>query len=192
MGDLLPSIPEGQNDLWHTDRGGGQPLVGRRMRYWSFLYKPAKSLPLRILQVRPGTAVGPFHRTNCRLTFQEMCRLQTFPDGLSIDCGRAEMQRQIGNAVPSLIVGILAREIRAQFFGRPIKTALKLLPRKRNVVPSPENVARLPPVPTIYRPARHTFWRRQGAHGAAGTRCQSRCGSGGMRRPSGGGNIGRR
>ena len=34
--DLLPSIPEGQNYLWHTERGGGEPLFGWRRRYWSF------------------------------------------------------------------------------------------------------------------------------------------------------------
>jgi DNA (cytosine-5)-methyltransferase 1 len=27
---LLPSIPEGQNYLWHTPRGGGLPLFGWR------------------------------------------------------------------------------------------------------------------------------------------------------------------
>ncbi len=35
--DLLPSIPEGENYLWHTPRGGGLPLCGWRTRYWSFL-----------------------------------------------------------------------------------------------------------------------------------------------------------
>ena len=38
-GDLLPTIPEGQNYLWHTDRSGGEPLFGWRTRYWSFLLK---------------------------------------------------------------------------------------------------------------------------------------------------------
>ena len=31
---------------------------------------------------------------------------QTFPNGLVIDCGRTEMQRMLGNAVPSLIAGV--------------------------------------------------------------------------------------
>jgi hypothetical protein len=35
------------------------------------------------LQAQPGAAIGPFHWKNRRLTFQEMCRLQTFPDGQS-------------------------------------------------------------------------------------------------------------
>ncbi|MGO9684085.1 MAG: DNA cytosine methyltransferase [Beijerinckiaceae bacterium] len=143
-GDLLPSIPEGENYLWHTDRGGGSLLFGWRTRYWSFLLKLSKRLPSWTVQAQPGAAIGPFHWKNRRLTFQEMCRLQTFPDGLSISCGRTEMQRQLGNAVPSLIAEILAREIRAQLLDSPIKTKLKLLPPKRDPVPPPEKVARLP------------------------------------------------
>lgn len=27
-GDLLPTIPEGKNYYWHTDRSGGYPLFG--------------------------------------------------------------------------------------------------------------------------------------------------------------------
>ena len=42
---LMPSIPEGQNYLWHTERGGGEPLFGWRRRYWSFLLKLAKDRP---------------------------------------------------------------------------------------------------------------------------------------------------
>ena len=143
-GDLLPTIPEGQNYLWHTDRGGGRPLFGWRTRYWSFLLKLSKRQPSWTVQAQPGAAIGPFHWKNRRLTFQEMCRIQTFPDGLSIDCGRTEMQRQLGNAVPSLIAEILARAIRAQLLDRPIKTELKLLPPKRDPMPPPEKVARLP------------------------------------------------
>ncbi len=44
-GDLLPSIPEGQNYLWHTDRCRGSPLFGWRTRYWSLLLKLKKTQP---------------------------------------------------------------------------------------------------------------------------------------------------
>ena len=43
--DMLPSIPEGENYLWHTDRKGGLPLFGWRTRYWCFLLKLAKNRP---------------------------------------------------------------------------------------------------------------------------------------------------
>src|SRR5262249_32513605 len=63
-GDLLPTIPEGQNYLWHTDRGGGEPLFGWRTRYWSFLLKLSKRLPSWTVQAQPGAAIGPFHWKN--------------------------------------------------------------------------------------------------------------------------------
>jgi len=143
-GDLLPSIPEGENYLWHTDRGGGSPLFGWRTRYWSFLLKLSKRLPSWTVQAQPGSAIGPFHWRNRRLSFHEMCRLQTFPDGLSIECGRTEMQRQLGNAVPSLIAEIFAREIRAQLLDCPLRTPLRLLPPRRLDVPASEKLAKLP------------------------------------------------
>lgn len=143
-GDLLPCIPEGENYLWHTARGGGEPLFGWRTRYWSFLLKLSKRLPSWTVQAQPGSAIGPFHWNNRRLTFQELCRIQTFPDGLVVDTGRTEMQRMLGNAVPSLIAEVLAREVRRQFFGSPLNRELALLPPRREYVPPPEPVAKLP------------------------------------------------
>jgi hypothetical protein len=74
-----------------------------------------------------------------------MARIQTFPDGLSVDSGRTEMQRMLGNAVPSLMAEILAREIRAQFLDAPIAGALSLLPKRNPDVPPSENPVPLPP-----------------------------------------------
>jgi DNA (cytosine-5)-methyltransferase 1 len=139
-GDLLRSIPEGENYLWHTDRGGGLPLFGWRTRYWSFLLKLAKRLPSWTIQAQPGSAIGPFHWDNRRLTFQELCRLQTFPDGLSLDCGRTEMQRMLGNAVPSLIAEVLAREVRRQLLDAPLTGQLHLLPPRLTRVPAPAKI----------------------------------------------------
>jgi DNA (cytosine-5)-methyltransferase 1 len=147
-GDLLPSIPEGENYLWHTDRRGGQPLFGWRTRYWSFLLKLAKRLPSWTIQAQPGAAIGPFHWNNRRLTFRELCRLQTFPDGLTLECGRTEMQRMLGNAVPSLVAEVLAREVRHQFFGTLMNDSPHLLPPRRRRIPAPVAAA---PVPKKYR-----------------------------------------
>lgn len=140
-GDLLPSIPEGQNYLWHTNRGGGEPLFGWRTRYWSFLLKLAKGLPSWTIQAQPGSAIGPFHWNNRRLSFRELCRLQTFPDHLNVDCGRTEMQKMLGNAVPSLIAEILAREIKSQLLDAPNQGKLQLLPKRILPMPSSEPVA---------------------------------------------------
>jgi DNA (cytosine-5)-methyltransferase 1 len=143
-GGLLPSIPEGENYLYHTPRGGGLPLFGWRTRYWSFLLKLSKRLPSWTVQAQPGSAIGPFHWNSRKLTFEELCRLQTFPDGLKIDCGRTEMQRMLGNAVPSLIGEILAREIRAQLLGSAVNNELRLLPPRRLPVPLPVSLEEVP------------------------------------------------
>jgi DNA (cytosine-5)-methyltransferase 1 len=82
--ELLPSIPEGENYLFHTSKGEGLPLFGWRTRYWSFLLKLAKALPSWTLQAQPGPATGPFHWYNRQLSIREMCRLQTFPDSYQI------------------------------------------------------------------------------------------------------------
>jgi DNA (cytosine-5)-methyltransferase 1 len=140
-GDLLRSIPEGQNYLWHTDRLGGMNLFGWRTRYWSFLLKLAKARPSWAIQAQPGSAIGPFHWANRRLSVREMCRLQTFPDDYKIQGGRSSSQRQLGNAVPSLLAEILGIEIRRQLLGsRLAGRKLKLLPPDRSPAPPPERV----------------------------------------------------
>ena len=137
--DLLPSIPEGENYLWHTPRGGGLPLFGWRTRYWSFLLKLGKNRPSWTIQAQPGPATGPFHWTNRRLTPQELCRLQTFPDGLQFDCSRNDIQRMLGNAVPSLVAEVIARELRKQLLCKPMrKKKLVLLPPRRANPPPAE------------------------------------------------------
>ncbi|SDR09173.1 DNA (cytosine-5)-methyltransferase 1 [Rhizobiales bacterium GAS113] len=135
--DLLPSIPEGQNYLWHTDRGGGEPLFGWRRRYWSFLLKLAKDQPSWTIQAQPGPATGPLHWTNRRLTMREMARLQTFPEGVEVVGTIGEAQRQLGNAVPSLLAELLAREIAAQLLGRPRARSEPTLALEHAPIPAP-------------------------------------------------------
>jgi len=141
--DLLPSIPEGQNYLWHTDRGGGAALFGWRRRYWNFLLKLAKDKPSWTIQAQPGPATGPFHWENRRLSKEELCRLQTFPDGLRFNCNHAEIQKMVGNAVPSALAECLAREVAAQFFGINGAHGMSTLaPSAQEAFPPPER--RLP------------------------------------------------
>lgn len=158
--ELLPSIPEGQNYLWHTDRGiarakqaglkPGRELFGWRRRFWTFLLKLAKSRPSWTIQAQPGPAVGPFHWDNRRLSARELCRIQTFPDDVRITGGRTSVQKQIGNAVPSLLGEVLGRAIRTQLLGhRADRTALKLLPPQRAKTPPPEPYKA---VPAKFRP----------------------------------------
>jgi DNA (cytosine-5)-methyltransferase 1 len=107
---LLPSIPEGSNYLWHTERGGGERIFGYRTRYWSFLLKLAKDKPSWTLPAHPGPATGPFHWDNRPLTIPEMLRLQSFPAGWIVEgANRADQVRQIGNATPPLLAEVLGR-----------------------------------------------------------------------------------
>lgn len=146
--DLLPSIPEGENYLWHTNRKGGEPLFGWRTRYWSFLLKLAKSQPSWTIQAQPGSAIGPFHWKNRKLSWQELAAIQTFPREFRISSPRVEIQRQLGNAVPSLLAETLARAIAERFFGKKYEKELSLAIPRRKKTPPPEKVR---PVPEKYR-----------------------------------------
>jgi len=97
---LLPSIPEGENYLWHTPRNeadGSEPLFGWRTRFWSFLLKLSKTKPSWTIQATPGPATGPFHWRNRMLSIEEICRLQTFPNEYTIVGSRRSAHRQVGN-----------------------------------------------------------------------------------------------
>lgn len=142
--NLLPSIPEGENYLWHTDRKGGLPLFGWRTRYWCFLLKLAKSLPSWTIQAQPGSAVGPFHWTNRKLSWREMAAIQTFPRSFQIDVPRVEIQRQIGNAVPSLLAEVLARELVTQVTGKVFSKGCSLEVERAQSVPPPDPVSDVP------------------------------------------------
>jgi DNA (cytosine-5)-methyltransferase 1 len=142
--ELLPSIPEGQNYLWHTDRGGGMPLFGWRRRFWSFLLKLAKNRPSWTIQAQPGPGTGPFHWESRRLSMRELARLQTFPDDVHVTGNYRAVHRQIGNAVPSLLGEIMGRAIRSQILRQPISTELRLLPPDRSPAPPAERVTKVP------------------------------------------------
>jgi DNA (cytosine-5)-methyltransferase 1 len=145
---LLPSIPEGQNYLHHTERGAGEPLFGWRRRFWSFLLKLAKDQPAWTLQAQPGPATGPFHWSNRRLSMREMARLQTFPDNFDVLGSVADAQRQLGNAVPALLAEVLAREIKAQLLELPVGNAAPVLAiESASIKPVATHVA---PVPASY------------------------------------------
>jgi DNA (cytosine-5)-methyltransferase 1 len=142
--DLLPSIPEGENYLWHTERGGGQPLFGWRRRYWSFLLKLSKALPSWTIQAQPGPAIGPFHWKSRRLSARELCRLQTVPDGYTVLGNLTSVQRQLGNAVPSALAEVLARAICGQLLGDQVNLDSQLVPTPKRPIPEPEPVQSLP------------------------------------------------
>jgi DNA (cytosine-5)-methyltransferase 1 len=142
--DLLPSIPEGENYSWHTDRKGGMPLFGWRRCYWCFLLKLAKALPSWTLQAQPGPAIGPFHWENRRLSVAEMARLQTFPLDVTFVGNRGSVQKQLGNAVPSLLAEVIGRAVAEQFFGAQLPTRPRLAIDAKRPIPAPEPVQPVP------------------------------------------------
>jgi DNA (cytosine-5)-methyltransferase 1 len=133
---LLPSIPEGKNYLWHTNRGGGKRLFGWRTKYWSFLLKLAKRQPAWTIPAQPAQNAGPFHWSNRQLRTAEMLRLQTFPSTIFNAGTSSERQRQIGNSVPPLLGEVICRAIIASLRGKTAsRVACKLAVRRRNGVP---------------------------------------------------------
>ena len=136
--DLVPSIPEGHNYLWHTNRGGGRHLFGYRTRYWSFLLKLAKDRPSWTLPASPGPATGPFHWDNRPLRIEELLRLQSFPADWQVEAGsRPEAVRQVGNATPPLLAEAVGRSVATMLDGRDFASALTLaIPTRRPIPPA--------------------------------------------------------
>lgn len=124
-GELAAEVPPGQNYLWHTPRYGGRDQFEWRSRYWTFLLRLDPDRPSTTLQAQPGPWVGPFHWENVqtrdgferarRLRVNEMLRLMSFPDDFKIGGSRADVQRQLGNAVPlglgKAVVGALMAQL---------------------------------------------------------------------------------
>lgn len=147
--ELLPSIPEGENYLYHTDRGEGEPLFGWRRRFWNFLLKLDRNKPSWTLTAQPGPATGPFHWDNRYLSAKELAAIQTFPADYLVTGTRGEAHKQIGNAVPSALAELIGLKMRARYFGEAAQEDSKpsLLPKKSPIVPkatAPE------PVPEKY------------------------------------------
>ncbi|GAB08178.1 putative cytosine-specific methyltransferase [Gordonia araii NBRC 100433] len=123
-GQLAAEVPAGQNYLWHTERYGGRNRFEWRSRYWTFLLRLDPNRPSTTLQAQPGPWVGPFHWENVqnsagderarRLGIDEMLRLMSFPDDFRIGGTRADVQRQLGNAVPLELGKAVVRALMTQ------------------------------------------------------------------------------
>lgn len=110
--ELLKQIPPGDNYLFFTEnRGHPDPKFKWRSRYWSFLLKLSPDRPSWTIQASFSNNMGPFHWKNRFLRIQEIKRLQTFDDDYFISGDFREQWRQIGNAVPPLLVFKIATKI---------------------------------------------------------------------------------
>jgi DNA (cytosine-5)-methyltransferase 1 len=142
--DLLPSIPEGKNYLWHTNRGGGKPIFPYRAKYWSFLLKLAKDQPSWTIAASPGPSTGPFHWDDRPLTPEEMMRLQSFPVSWKLEGEYRQRIRQAGNATPPLLAEVVGRAIAEQVFGEEYQGLPELRIPRRRTMPTKSPVQRVP------------------------------------------------
>lgn len=100
----LNQVPPGQNYFALTARSGyPNPKFEANKRFWNFLLKLHPNLPSWTIAAQPGPWVGPFHWNNRRLRVPEIAAIQTFPEDYNFVGTRRSVQKQIGNAVPSLL-----------------------------------------------------------------------------------------
>ena len=142
--DLLPSIPEGRNYLFHTSQGGGEQLFGVRTRFWSFLLKLAKNEPSWTLPANPGPSTGPFHWDNRPLTTAERLRLQSFPKAWKVSGSEYQKNLQVGNATPPLLAEVIGRELMVQYWGGKYERRPFLTIARKRVVPAARPTTAIP------------------------------------------------
>jgi len=100
----LKDVPPGRNYIALTAKEGYlNPKFEANKRFWSFLLKLHPLLPSWTIAAQPGPWVGPFHWKNRRLRVPEIAAIQTFPEDYIFVGSRRSIQKQIGNAVPSLL-----------------------------------------------------------------------------------------
>lgn len=100
----LCEVPAGQNYKALTAWAGYEnPKFVACKRFWSFLLKLSPDMPSWTITAQPGPWVGPFHWDNRRLRVPEIAAIQTFPREYRFYGSRRSVQKQIGNAVPSLM-----------------------------------------------------------------------------------------
>jgi DNA (cytosine-5)-methyltransferase 1 len=100
----LKQVPPGKNYFALTARDSHpEPKFEANKRFWSFLLKLHPCRSSWTIAAQPGPWVGPLHWQNRRLRVPEIAALQTFPQDYKFCGTRRSVQRQIGNAVPSLM-----------------------------------------------------------------------------------------
>lgn len=112
----LKEVPPGHNYIALSARDGyPNPKFVANKRFWNFLLKLHPLLPSWTIAAQPGPWVGPFHWNNRRLRVKEVASIQTFPMDYMFAGNRRTIQKQIGNAVPSLLgkafVDLLKKEL---------------------------------------------------------------------------------
>lgn len=112
--DQLMAVPPGKNYIALTERYNyPDPPFVAGTRFWNFLLKLHPDLPSWTISAQPGPWVGPFHWSGRRLRVPEIAALQTFPEDYVFMGNRRSIQKQIGNAVPSLLGKAMVEYLKA-------------------------------------------------------------------------------
>lgn len=112
--DHLMAVPPGKNYIALTQRYNyPDPPFIAGTRFWNFLLKLHPDLPSWTISAQPGPWVGPFHWTGRRLRVREIAGIQTFPEDYGFVGSRRSIQKQIGNAVPSLLGKAMVEYLKA-------------------------------------------------------------------------------
>ena len=151
---LLPSVPEGMNYQYFTERGEGPSLFGYRRRFWSFLLKLAKAEPALdgAGESRPGHgSLSLGESTPCAGGDPAIAELSEL----------LEARRQLPRAGPAsgqchspLLAELLGRSIAKQLFGVDFRGPPTLAITRS---------ARVPP-PTPPQPVADEYMLRAGEH----------------------------
>ncbi len=109
--DLYRRAPELTPDCWVRKTRGGTDLFGRL--WWD---RPAFTIRTEFFKPEKGRYLHPTqHRP---ITHREAARLQSFPDAFRFRGSKAEIARQIGNAVPPLLAARIADSVFALLAGQ--------------------------------------------------------------------------
>ncbi len=102
--DLQENRPDITPNCWIKKKSGGTDLFGRL--WWE---KPSVTIRTEFFKPEKGRYLHPEqHRP---ITHREAARLQSFPDRFDFSGSKAEIARQIGNAVPPLMAFAIAEEV---------------------------------------------------------------------------------
>jgi len=108
----LFDVPPGKNYIALTAKAGyPDPKFVANKRFWSFLLKLHPLQPSWTIAAQPGPWVGPFHWESRRLRVPEIAAIQTFPKDYIFVGNRRSIQKQIGNAVPSLLAKAMVEHL---------------------------------------------------------------------------------
>ena len=102
--DLQRNAPELTPACWIRKTSGGTDLFGRL--WWD---RPAVTIRTEFFKPEKGRYLHPEqHRP---ITHREAARLMGFPDDFRFAGGKTDIARQIGNAVPPPLAGVLAHTV---------------------------------------------------------------------------------